>query len=141
MSDYQKSIDNWKASVKDTAWIGVDLDATLAVYDGWHGALHIGAPIPLMVERIKKFIADGYTVKVFTARMSEPDEDVRKACVEAIGDWTEKHIGTRLAVTNVKDYSMLECFDDRIKQVVPNTGVLMEDLVADYKRYYDWYYK
>lgn len=126
MSDYKKNIDNWKASVRDTSWVGVDLDATLAKYDGWHGPLHIGEPIEPMVMRVKTMIANGQKVKIFTARMSEPDVDVRKALVEAIGDWTEKHIGTRLEVTNVKTYDMIECYDDRIKQVVPNTGITLE---------------
>ena len=40
-------------------WIGVDLDATFAVYNGWQGELHIGAPIPAMVERVKQGLADG----------------------------------------------------------------------------------
>lgn len=141
MSDYQKHIDHWKASVKDTSWVGVDLDATLAEYDGWHGPLHIGKPIPKTVARVKAILATGQKVKIFTARVSEPDENVRKAVIEAIGDWTEKHIGVRLEVTNVKTYDMIECYDDRIKQVVPNTGETLEELVAKYKPYYDAYYK
>lgn len=133
MSDYQKNIDAWKASVKDASWVGVDLDATLAEYTGWNGPLHIGKPIPKMVERIKAILATGQNVKVFTARMSEPDEDVRKAIAEAIGDWTEEHIGKRLEVTNVKTYDMIECYDDRIKQVVPNTGETLEEIIEALK--------
>ena len=29
-------------------WIGVDLDGTLAEWDGWHGHQHVGEPIPLI---------------------------------------------------------------------------------------------
>ena len=36
---------------KSKAWIGTDLDGTLAKYDGWKGWQHIGDPIPKMVER------------------------------------------------------------------------------------------
>lgn len=32
-------------------WIGVDLDGTLAEYDGWKGPDEIGAPVEPMVER------------------------------------------------------------------------------------------
>ena len=39
--------------MKNRGWIGVDLDGTLAMYDQWAGAGHIGEPIPLMVERVK----------------------------------------------------------------------------------------
>lgn len=40
-------------------WIGVDLDATLAEYNGWVHEPHIGPPIPAMVTRIKQGLADG----------------------------------------------------------------------------------
>lgn len=40
-------------------WIGVDLDGTLAHYDGWKGADHIGEPIPAMVERVKQWLSEG----------------------------------------------------------------------------------
>lgn len=32
-------------------WIAVDLDGTLAEYDGWKGSAHIGNPVPKMVEK------------------------------------------------------------------------------------------
>ena len=39
-------------------WIGVDLDGTLAHYEGWQGETHIGAPISAMVERVKRWLGD-----------------------------------------------------------------------------------
>jgi len=129
MSDYKKHIDAWRASVKNTAWVGVDLDATLAEYTGWHGPDHIGKPIPKMVERVKEILAAGMTVKIFTARMSEPDMDVRRRVIKAIREWTLEHIGVALDPTNVKTYDMIECYDDRIIQVIPNTGVPIEEEV------------
>ena len=106
-----------------TPWIGVDLDGTLALYTGWVSPTHIGDPIPLMVERVKKWLAMGYEVRVFTARISEPDEEIRRDIVIAIKDWTLKHVGQTLEATNVKDYDMLEHWDDRVVQVIANTGV------------------
>jgi hypothetical protein len=50
-------------------WIGVDLDGTLAYYDHWRGAEHIGEPIPAMLERVKRWLADGKDVRIFTARV------------------------------------------------------------------------
>ena len=50
-----------------SGWIGVDLDGTLAKYGIWDGS--IGEPIPLMVERVKIWIALGVEVKIFTARV------------------------------------------------------------------------
>jgi hypothetical protein len=102
-----------------SAWIGVDLDGTLAYYDGYKGG--IGAPIAPMVERVKAWLAKGKTVKIFTARMVLHDE--HHDIAGPIQDWCEKHIGERLEVTNVKDFSMIELWDDRAVQVKINTGM------------------
>lgn len=104
-------------------WVGVDLDGTLAFYEGWKGPAHVGAPIPAMVERVQRWLADGqYDVKIFTARVSTRDREEAAAVVAAIQLWCEEHIGARLEVTCVKDYAMVELWDDRAVQVVPNTG-------------------
>lgn len=107
-------------------WIGVDLDGTLARYDGWKGPLHVGEPIPLMVSRVRGWLKEGRLVKVFTARIAEPDEAVRAGIVDKIQTWCEEHCGERLAVTNVKDYAMVELWDDRAVQVVANTGLRVD---------------
>lgn len=98
-------------------WIGVDLDGTIAHYDGWRGPTHIGAPIPLMVERVKEMLSRGWLVKIFTARAGEPE------CVAAIEAWCEEHVGQRLQVTATKDYQMIQLWDDRAVQVHKNTGM------------------
>jgi FMN phosphatase YigB (HAD superfamily) len=108
-------------------WIGVDLDGTLAKYEGWIGPEHIGEPIPAMVARVKEWLAQGYEVRIFTARVYCPIGDhLRHAeattARDAIQEWTQKHLGKRLAVTNVKDFAMVELWDDRAYRVVPNTG-------------------
>ncbi len=122
----------------EEGWIGVDLDGTLAQYDHWRGADHIGEPVPEMLFRVKKWLADGRRVKIFTARVSRPPfpigtnnraardaikriEDAMRAR-RAIRAWCEKHLGTRLEITNVKDYAMLTLYDDRAVQVEANTG-------------------
>ena len=62
-------------------WIGIDLDGTLAEYDGWKGVEHIGKPIPSMVERVKAWIIEGKDVRIFTARvcMSQSKKDFTTA--------------------------------------------------------------
>lgn len=45
-------------------WIGVDLDGTLAHYDGWKGVEHVGHPVPLMLARVQRWIESGYAVKI-----------------------------------------------------------------------------
>lgn len=44
---------------------------------------------------------------------------------EAIQNWTEKHLGTRLDVTNVKTMDMECLYDDRARQVLPNEGIIV----------------
>lgn len=119
-----------------SGWIGVDLDGTLAEYDGWKGPTHIGNPICSMVERVKAWRAEGRHVRIFTARAwpigtidvlsptVEAAERVKSAsvAVSAIEAWCELHVGERLPVTCVKDYGMVELWDDRAVRVLPNTG-------------------
>ena len=101
-------------------WIGVDFDGTLAHYDGWRGDFEYGPPVPAMVERVKGWIQAGHLVKIFTARVSER-EGVPEI-VDAIQDWLVDAGLPRLEVTNVKDYAMIELWDDRAVQVIANTG-------------------
>ncbi len=103
-------------------WIGVDLDGTLAHYDGWRGETHIGPPIPAMVERVKTWLAEGREVRIFTARISDPRPGINRAIVDAICAWCREHVGAALLVTNVKDFEMIALWDDRAVQVVRNTG-------------------
>lgn len=103
-----------------SGWIGVDLDGTIAHYEGWNGG-KIGRPIPLMAERVKRWLAEGREVRIFTARVGFPGEecDYERSKVQ---DWTEEHFGVRLAVTATKDFGMVELWDDRAVQVEINTG-------------------
>ncbi len=104
-----------------SGWVGVDLDGTLAYYNGWKGGSHIGDPIPLMFKRVQNWLADGMTVKLFTARVAVPEPD-RSKVIKAIHEWCERHGLPRLDITNVKDIAMAELWDDRAVQVVHNTG-------------------
>lgn len=108
-------------------WIGVDLDGTLAYYDGWKGIEHIGEPIPEMIERVKRWLEEGKEVRIFTARVSNG-----AAAVWYVEDWCIKYIGKALPITNVKDPSMIELWDDRCVQVVPNEGVTVQENLLGY---------
>lgn len=99
-------------------WFGVDLDGTLAEYHGWNNG-EIGQPVPLMLERVKAWLTEGKEVKIFTARVCTGDADQ----IAKIQAWCEEHIGRRLEVTATKDFGMIELWDDRCIQVIPNTGV------------------
>jgi hypothetical protein len=128
-------------------WIGVDLDGTLAHYDSWMGWNQFGKPIPKMVERVKQWLAEGKDVRIFTARVHLPLEAFSQCwqtqtpftghdMVRAVQDWTEEHIGARLPVTCVKDTGMIELWDDRAVQVIPNTGITVaEEAEARYNAF------
>lgn len=114
-----------------SGWIGVDLDGTLAEYHGWSD--EIGKPVPLMVNRVRDWIAQGWTVKIFTARVaasgkpspesglsdSQEFADAQRKLIEA---WCLKHIGMKLEVTATKDFGLVEFWDDRAVRVICNTG-------------------
>lgn len=107
-----------------SGWIGVDLDGTLALYDHWRGPDHIGQPVPEMLKRVQTWIAEGKTIKIFTARADDPHSRV------LIRRWLEQNgLPGHLEITNVKDYQMIELWDDRAKQVFPNTGHPVENFV------------
>lgn len=102
-------------------WVGVDLDGTLAEYNGWQGPQHIGKPIPEMVARVKQWLKSGQKVKIFTARAFQATEED----LLAIQDWCEEHIGQPLEVTNEKDFAMIALYDDRAFRVEFNTGKVL----------------
>lgn len=125
-------------------WIGVDLDGTLALYNGWVGPTHIGEPIEPMVDLVKRALVQGQEVRIFTARcwpvlIARPGEKVfphlhveglemerrlqeAVAAIHHIQLWCKEHIGQELTITCVKDYGMHALYDDRAWHVVPNTG-------------------
>lgn len=123
---------------KRGGWIGVDLDGTLAYYDGWTGWNKFGEPIPAMADRVMRWLACDVEIRILTARVGV-DPEAKSRCyktgevfsnaqmADAIQDWTEKHLGARLTVTCVKDLHMIELWDDRVVQVVANTGLTLAE--------------
>lgn len=116
---------------KKHKWYAIDLDGVLAVYNGNidhpKALTFIGDPVPKMVDRIKTMLAEGKDVRIFTARIGErtlffnPHVTAGEV-IDAIQKWCKKHIGQKLIVTCIKDYGMIELWDDRCIQVIPNTG-------------------
>ena len=104
-------------------WIGVDLDGTLATYTKWRGPHVIGKPIPRMVGKVKRALASGKTVKIFTARIARKSKGVEKK----IKEWCKEHLGHELEVTNAKDEFCEEIWDDRARRVHKNRGTFAEN--------------
>lgn len=106
-------------------WIGIDLDGTLAHYDGWKGIEHVGEPVIPMVVRVRKMIADGEHVKIFTARVYGLSGDELTKAVQPIAKFCIDNFGHMLDVTCVKDFGMIALYDDRAYHVIPNTGTVV----------------
>lgn len=97
--------------------IAVDLDGTLAMdYDGDFDPEVIGEPVPTMMRRVKGWIEKGETVKIFTARAADSRN------IPPIVSWLEKHGIDGLEITNRKTPDMKVIWDDKARQVIPNTG-------------------
>lgn len=115
-------------------WVGVDLDETLAFYDGWKGIEHIGEPIPKMVAFVRNLLDNGVKVKIFTARCQEGPK-----AIEYIVQWCLEHIGVALPVTDRKDFGLLFIVDDRALAVKGNTGEFKHEL-PDIVFYNNWHW-
>lgn len=107
---------------KSEGWIGVDLDGSLAHYKSFEGKDRIGMPIPRMVDRVKKWLANGEDVRIFTARIHDDKDGVAHKAIEA---WCRKHIGQVLPITNIKDPKMKTLWDDRAVQLERNHGEIL----------------
>ena len=101
----------------EESWIGIDLDGTLAMYKEWGGIAHIGPPVRRTLSLVEALMTNGHTVKIFTARVANGEEAIRY-----IQEWSKKHIGTTLEVTNVKTPGCILLIDDRAAHCGFNTG-------------------
>lgn len=104
----------------------VDLDGTLAHAEEGdfklNGPEYIGAPIPAMVARVRKWLDDGKEVKIFTARVAEKNPRLLAPIIAAIEKWSRAHIGETLEITCIKDSDAKEIWDDRAVRVTRNSG-------------------
>ena len=124
-------------------WYGFDFDRSLA----YHGPqdkdikkgynLGVGAPIDIIVERLKEYLAAGKNCKIFTARVA-PHPDVENFNMadrsEQLRDWCEAQGLPRLDVVCIKDAYMEEIWDDKSVSIKPNEGRVFSwnfDLISD----------
>jgi hypothetical protein len=104
--------------------IALDFDKSIAVRNKGDNIFKCGPAIPAMVERVKQWLADGHKVVIFTARSGD-------AQVKPVKQFLKDNGLPDLEVTNVKT-SRMDCFvDDRAKELVPNEGEFIVDLLHD----------
>ncbi len=114
MTQKEKHAEDLKKVKREPVW-AVDLDGTLAEYHGNWGE-PIGAPIHKMLTRVYKWRAAGRKVVLFTARAEE------KGQIPIIRKWLEPLGLEDMEITNKKTLDVVEYWDDRAVQVIPNTG-------------------
>ncbi len=108
---------------KSKSWVGFDLDGTLARHTGGYDVTRktgkIGDPIPPMVKLLLTYVDQGVTVKIFTARGSNPAE------ISNIHRWLLANGMPKLEVTDQKDYHLVHFYDDRAIAVQRDTGKIL----------------
>lgn len=114
--------------------IGLDLDGTTAFYEKFIAPDNIGKPIPEMVRKVKEALDQGAEVVIFTARVNPGQgsgKDVMDATLAflAIAEFCRKTFGQLLGITHEKSRHFTEIWDDRGRQVIPNTGVFVQELM------------
>lgn len=114
--------------------IGLDFDETIAQYDHWRGPENVGDPIPEAIRKVKAEMAQGTQFVIFTAR-ANPGDGSYEACMDAtlaflaIAEWSKQVFGAVLPITHEKSKYFDEIWDDRGRQMIPNTGVFLEELI------------
>jgi hypothetical protein len=127
----------------EMGWIGIDLDGTLAEYDG--EVDHIGKPIPKMAGRVREWLWEGRDVRIFTARVAAsgamiPESGMLDSAefasdqAKLIKAWCKEHVGVELLITCIKDAQMEELWDDRAVQVIKNTGQTITEGIFEQDR-------
>jgi hypothetical protein len=110
-------------------WIGVDLDGTLAESVKSQAGEDIGIPVHRMVKQVKKWLARGEDVRIFTARVNPyPHRSEALRARTAIEAWSERHLGQVLPITYETDWDMVLLFDDSARQIKRDTGKLVGNL-------------
>lgn len=85
------------------------------------GTVHIGEPIPRMVEKVKKLLAQGMTVKIMCGTVGEGGPKGEKMAA-AIREWTREHLGEECEPTGTVTTRCLMIWNDKAKEVVRNAG-------------------
>lgn len=104
--------------------IALDFDGTLAYYDKWDSQFNkVGPPIPKMVQNVKDWLAKGYAVTIFTARLSHSPKETEES-TKAIKQFLKDNGLPELDITAVKMHYFTHYVDDKAYHVAKNSGVV-----------------
>jgi hypothetical protein len=105
-----------------SGYIGIDLDGTLAYYEGWNNGA-IGDPIQRMAQRLWTWLREGQEIRIVTARAGDP----ARGELARTQRWLWDNFALMIPVQNTKTFRMHQLWDDRAVQVVPNTGMTLQE--------------
>ena len=105
--------------------IAIDLDGTLALYDGWEGSDKIGDPVPAMVDIMLHHIRNGEECVIFTARVSGDDKEEAEMAEYHIRNWLAKNDLPQLKITCIKEKAFRIFYDDRAIRIAHNEGKMI----------------
>lgn len=113
-------------------WVGVDFDKTLSTDEsgGNWDISKTGKPNKHVVDSIKYVIKKGLAVRVFTARAFNAlsGENTLEEAIGPIERWCQEHLGQVLPVTCIKDYNMIQLWDDRARTVIDGKVIFNRDI-------------
>ena len=104
--------------------IALDLDKSLAYYESHWRAKKIGPPIQKMIDNVNKWLAKGYKITIFTARMSHIGEDLENQ-KRMIKSFLFLAGLPNLDMTCIKHQGFTHFIDDKAYHCVPNTGEIL----------------
>jgi hypothetical protein len=110
--------------------IALDLDKTTAFYESKWRAKKIGPILEPMKQNILRWLAKGYKVTIFTARVEgleskwAEDHDEAVAQREMILQFLQDNGLPQLYITATKLKSFTHFVDDKAWHVEPNTGLI-----------------
>lgn len=70
----------------------------------------------------------------YLVKLGKTGMTVKRRASDYIRDWCCENLGFVPEIVYQKDHLMLELYDDRVKQVVPNEGWLVEDIAASRRK-------
>ena len=109
--------------------IALDMDKTLAHHESGWGIKYIGEPITPMVNKVKEWLAKGYKVSIFTARVCDDKPDgMIKQQIDLITGFLIKAGLPKLPITAMKSPNFTHFIDDRAYHVERNTGIISDKI-------------
>ena len=109
--------------------IALDFDKTLAYHESGWGIHKSGPPIQPMLEKVKGWLAKGYKVTIFTARVSSDKQNwIIGEQIKIIKKFLADNGLPELPISAEKKPHYTHYVDDRAYHVKRNTGEISDEI-------------